>query len=75
MLPLLGNLVDKSLVLMDESEAGSRYRLLETVREFGLGKLMESDEREDVERRHAKWFLELGIQGVPASPGPTVAPG
>ena len=64
--PLLGNLVDKSLVLMDESEAGSRYRLLETVREFGLGKLMESDEREDVERRHAKWFLELGIQGVPA---------
>ena len=65
-LPLLGNLVDKSLVLMDESEAGSRYRLLETVREFGLGKLVESDEREDVERRHAKWFLELGIQGVPA---------
>jgi predicted ATPase/class 3 adenylate cyclase len=65
-LPLLGNLVDKSLVLMDESEAGSRYRLLETVREFGLGRLMESDEREDVERRHAEWFLELGLQSVPA---------
>ena len=64
-LVLLGNLVDKSLVLMDESEAGSRYRLLETVREFGLERL-EPEERVDVERRHAKWFLELGLQGVPA---------
>jgi predicted ATPase/class 3 adenylate cyclase len=38
----LGSLVDKSLVVLDESSGG--YRLLETVRSFAKSRLAESDE-------------------------------
>jgi predicted ATPase/class 3 adenylate cyclase len=69
-LALLARLVDKSLLIMEEGDVGSRYRLLETVREYGQERLAEVGEREAVERRHAEWFYELGIQGVAALPRP-----
>ncbi len=36
-LDLLGSLVDKSLVMLDESGDESRYRMLDTIREYGRG--------------------------------------
>ncbi len=37
---LLGQLVDKSLVVAEEdAEGGSRYRLLETIRQYALERL------------------------------------
>jgi len=41
-LDALGSLIDKSLVRATESDAGSRYRLLETVREYAAERLAES---------------------------------
>ena len=38
-LDLLGSLVDQSLVIAEEREGGVRYRLLETVRQYGLERL------------------------------------
>jgi predicted ATPase/class 3 adenylate cyclase len=69
-LALLARLVDKSLLIMEGGDIGSRYRLLETVREYGQERLAESGEREALERRHAEWFYELGIRGVAALPRP-----
>ena len=51
----LAALVDKSLVLAEES----RYRLLDTVRQFAAEKLDEAGERETLRERHARYFLQL----------------
>jgi predicted ATPase/DNA-binding SARP family transcriptional activator len=54
---LLANLVDKSMVqLVDEDVP--RYRLLETLREYGRGCLNDT-ERYVVRARHAAWYLEV----------------
>jgi predicted ATPase len=69
-LDLLASLVDKSLVLVDEHEAGIRYRLLETVGQYGREKLRESEEYGAVERTQAGYFLKLaeeasaGLEGA-----------
>ena len=47
-LDLLTLLVDKSLVVADESRGRTRYRLLETVRQYALEKLGESGEADAV---------------------------
>jgi non-specific serine/threonine protein kinase len=59
-LDLLGRLVDKSLV---DVEAGSvfnqtRYRLLETIRQYALEKLNEQDNSE-VRNRHLEFYVRL----------------
>lgn len=48
----LGLLVDKSLIVTEEVDTMMRYRLLETVRQYGLEKLAESGEAEAVRTRH-----------------------
>ena len=51
-LDLLTLLVDKSLVVADDSRGRTRYRLLETVRQYALEKLGESGEADAVRTRH-----------------------
>ncbi|GAA3396273.1 hypothetical protein GCM10017752_49550 [Streptomyces roseoviridis] len=58
-LDLLGALVDKSLVVAAPTEAGMRYRLLETVAEYAGERLDEAGERAAVERRHLTYYREL----------------
>ncbi|HEX3789759.1 MAG TPA: LuxR C-terminal-related transcriptional regulator, partial [Pseudonocardiaceae bacterium] len=58
-LGLLISLVDKSILMREESDGRVRYRLLETVREFGQAKLRESGELLEWRRRHRDWYLEL----------------
>jgi predicted ATPase/DNA-binding winged helix-turn-helix (wHTH) protein len=55
----ISNLVSKSLVTLDSSAGASRWRLLETTRAYALEKLGESDERDEVARRHAKFFRDF----------------
>jgi len=50
-------LVDRSLVLSLATAGTPRYRLLETLREHGLGRLRDSGEEGEVRARHAAWFL------------------
>ncbi|MDQ6640710.1 MAG: hypothetical protein M3Z15_13755, partial [Pseudomonadota bacterium] len=54
----LGALVDKSLV-MAETGADPRYRLLETSRAFAFDKLQEARETESMLRRHAEATLAV----------------
>jgi len=55
----LQSLLDKSLVRKRESELGTRYWMLETIREYATEKLEESGEAAELERRHAVCFLAL----------------
>ena len=64
-LDLLTSLVDKSLVLADEGNAAVRYRMLETVREYGLDLLRDSGEHEALRARHRDFFVELAERIAP----------
>ena len=56
-LELLSALVDKSLVTYEETEDGtSRYRLLETVRQYGAERLREAGEAQPRARGTAMRF-------------------
>jgi predicted ATPase/DNA-binding SARP family transcriptional activator/DNA-binding CsgD family transcriptional regulator/Flp pilus assembly protein TadD len=69
-LELLTMLVEKSLVVADESwERGARYRLLEPVRQYAGEKLRVSGKAEALGRRHAEFFLALAEQAEPELKG------
>ncbi|WP_231983683.1 LuxR C-terminal-related transcriptional regulator [Mycobacterium sp. E2733] len=50
-------LVDKSLVVADDTGEGMRYRLLETVRQYAQEKLGESGEADAVRARHRDHYV------------------
>ena len=59
----LESLVDRSLVQPVEGGPGeSRYRMLETIREFAADRLAASGEERVLRIRHAAWFLEHSEQ-------------
>ncbi|MEU4347413.1 BTAD domain-containing putative transcriptional regulator [Streptomyces sp. NPDC023838] len=58
--PLLGSLVDKSLVVAAPADGGEmRYRLLETVAEYAAERLDDAGDRSATERRHLVHYREL----------------
>ncbi|MGI8551627.1 MAG: tetratricopeptide repeat protein [Dehalococcoidia bacterium] len=63
-LDLLQQLIEKSLVLVEEVEGAARYRLLETVREYGREQLTLSGEGPGVQRRHAEHFLTITVEAT-----------
>lgn len=58
-LNLLTQLVNKSLVTMDDEGDEPRYHLLETVRQYARDKLLESGEAEEMRNRHLDYFVKL----------------
>ena len=60
-LQLLGQLVDKSLVIPEQPAPSgtSRYGMLETIRQYARERLVESGEAEAVRTRHLRAFVEL----------------
>jgi predicted ATPase/DNA-binding SARP family transcriptional activator len=54
---MLSRLVDKSLVLVVRSPAGTRYRLLDTVRQFGNEKLAAAGTTDLAATRHCAHYL------------------
>jgi len=64
-LGLLARLVDKSLVIADEREGKTRYRLLETVRQYSQDRLLEQGDADAVRKRHRDFFLALGEEAGP----------
>jgi len=66
-LDLLGRLVDKSLVIVEADPAirETRYRLLETIRQYALEKLVESGEGPAIRDRHLGFYLSLAEEAEP----------
>jgi predicted ATPase/class 3 adenylate cyclase len=52
-------LVDKSLVVAERADEESRYRLLETLRQYATERLDESDDAEETAARHGNYYLGL----------------
>ena len=72
-LVLLGNLVDQSLVPAepDEADDGTRYRMLEPVRQYALERLEQSGKAEEARRQHARYYLlALAERAGPGLKGP-----
>ena len=63
MIECLLRLVDRSLVVHEPDT--NRYRLLETLRQFGADRLTEAGETADVRARHAAWFLAIAERVSP----------
>jgi non-specific serine/threonine protein kinase len=61
-LDVLSSLIDKSLVLMEQRRGEARYRLLETIRQYGQDKLQECAEVATVRRQHREWYARLAEQ-------------
>lgn len=56
---VLGELVDKSVVHVDRVGGRVRYRLLDTLRDYGAARLAESGDAERYRRAHASHYLGL----------------
>jgi non-specific serine/threonine protein kinase len=70
-LALLGALVDKSLVVAESAADGAaRYRLLETLRQFGAEKLEAAGEAGALGERHAHFYRALAEAGARGRRGP-----
>jgi predicted ATPase/DNA-binding SARP family transcriptional activator len=71
----VGGLVDKSLIVMEPGEGVARYRLLETVRQYGAERLAETGESGPVALRFAEHCLSLVEAIAPKIVGGPVEPG
>ncbi|MCU7725535.1 LuxR C-terminal-related transcriptional regulator [Actinoplanes sp. KI2] len=58
-LHLVTSLVDKSILLAEEQPSGIRFRLLETIREYGLGLLRATGDERLLRRRHRDYYLGM----------------
>jgi len=68
-LPSLGRLVDKSLVVMEEHGGEARYRLLETIRQFAAERLADAGEADATRDRHLDHYLAFAEVASPEMVG------
>jgi predicted ATPase len=61
-LELLAALVDKSVLIAEHLDSGVRYRLPETLREFGQECLQRAGEYTTLRRRHRDWHEQLAAR-------------
>jgi predicted ATPase/transcriptional regulator with XRE-family HTH domain len=71
-LDVVGRLVHRSLVTVDEVDGIAYYRLLEPVRQFLAGMMVDAERREAL-RRHASAYEALAQRVAPAIHGPDQA--
>ncbi|WP_019971339.1 protein kinase domain-containing protein [Mycobacterium sp. 141] len=58
-LGVLATLVDKSIVISEQLDGHQRYRLLETIRQYGLERLRADGDEHVQRRRHRDYFADL----------------
>ncbi len=70
---LLARLLDKSLVVVDEQGRSTRYRMLQTIRQYGRERLQASGEAAEVQTRHRDLYLALAEEAEGGLSGPEQA--
>ncbi|MEV0145623.1 MULTISPECIES: LuxR C-terminal-related transcriptional regulator [unclassified Nonomuraea] len=63
-------LVEKSILLREEHGSMVRFRLMETIRQYGRDRLRESGEEAELRRRHRVWYHDLATRMHQAWFGP-----
>jgi predicted ATPase/class 3 adenylate cyclase/DNA-binding CsgD family transcriptional regulator len=66
-LDLLARLVDRSLVVADDDATSTRFHLLETIRQYALARLDQTDDPDQVRARHLKFFVQYAAAAVPVN--------
>ncbi|MGW4892745.1 ATP-binding protein [Kitasatospora sp. NPDC004240] len=61
-LPTLAALMDKSLLTREQRPGEPRYRMLETLRHYGLARLREQGREPDTRRRHRDHYRDLAAR-------------
>ncbi|MGW4339445.1 protein kinase domain-containing protein [Rhodococcus koreensis] len=61
LLDVLTALVDKSILIREESDTAVRFRMLDTLRDYGREKAQASGEYPDLRRRHRDWYQRLAL--------------
>ncbi|WP_067678910.1 protein kinase domain-containing protein [Nocardia miyunensis] len=61
-LDALSALVDKSILIREETGSVVRFRLLETVQEYGLQKITDAGEYAELRRHHRDWYERLVLE-------------
>jgi predicted ATPase/class 3 adenylate cyclase len=70
-LDLLTHLVGRSLAVVDRRpSADTRYRMLETVRQYARDRLREAGEDDAIRARHLEYFVDLAERAKPELDGP-----
>jgi non-specific serine/threonine protein kinase len=69
-LGLLTSLADKNLIFTEEHEGATRYRMLETLRQYALDRLRETGEEAQWRNRHFAWILALAEESFEPLAGP-----
>lgn len=69
-LSVITSLCDKSLVVASEGSSTTRYRMLETIRQYARDRLFESGEGSHWRDRHLAHFLELAEEAEKHMSGP-----
>jgi predicted ATPase/class 3 adenylate cyclase len=64
-LDLISGLVAKSMLQLEERGADDRYRLLETMRDYGLERLAERGDVDEFRQRHAMHYLAFAEEAAP----------
>ena len=72
-LDLLGDLVDKSLVQVDDHGTAVRYHMLESIRQYARERLLAAGEAVGVRERLLRWCAALAQAADPALRGPDEA--
>ncbi|HET9010840.1 MAG TPA: BTAD domain-containing putative transcriptional regulator, partial [Gemmatimonadaceae bacterium] len=67
-------LVDKSLLGMEAGSGEARYRMLETVRQYGIERLTEAGELDAMEHGYAEYYLAIVEAAAPNLVGGSNAP-
>ncbi|MEV6320836.1 protein kinase [Nocardia sp. NPDC051787] len=62
LLDALSALVDKSIVIREEADGAARFRMLDTVQEYGRDRLEAAGEYPELCRRHRDWYEWLALE-------------
>ncbi|MGW4333896.1 protein kinase domain-containing protein [Rhodococcus koreensis] len=61
LLDVITSLLDKSILIREESETVVRFRLLETLRNYGREKAQEAGCYDELRERHLDWYRRLSL--------------
>ncbi|MET0910963.1 MAG: tetratricopeptide repeat protein, partial [Ilumatobacteraceae bacterium] len=72
-LDILGQLVDKSLISVADRGRGTHYRVLQTLSDYGRGRLTDAGEAETTRDRHLSWMVQFATAAEAGLRGPDQA--